>query len=172
MKEKHNRKPYLFGLAILIFLVGFRWPWPGGIKTWEDVDTFISENYPQVKHISTEELYTLFSNGRTFSLFDIRTPEEFAVSHLHGAVRADKAGEVELPRETFIVAYCSVGVRSAAFVRDLQQQGYLQAFNLKGSLFEWANKGFVLEQDGKSTYKAHPYNAKWGLFLDKKLHSD
>ena len=48
----------------------------------------------------------------------------------------------------------------------------MQAFNLRGSLFEWANKGYPLEQDGKNTHKAHPYNAKWGQFLDKKLHSD
>ncbi len=172
MKEKHNRKPYLFGLVILLFLVGFRWSWPGGIKTWEDIDTFISEKYPQVKHISTEELYTLFSNGGTIYLFDIRTSEEFAVSHLHGAVRVEKAEEVGLSRDTFIIAYCSVGVRSAAFVRDLQQQGYQQAYNLRGSLFEWANKGYPLELDGKSVHKVHPYNSRWGLFLEKELHSE
>ncbi len=169
---KYNGVPYLFWLAVLLFLVGFNWSWPGGLKTWADVDTFISKKYPQVQHLSTEELYTLVSNGRTFYLFDIRASEEFAVSHLHGAVRAEKAEEVDLPRDTFIIAYCSVGVRSAAFIRDLQQQGYMQAFNLRGSLFEWANKGYPLEQDGKNTHKAHPYNAKWGQFLDKKLHSD
>lgn len=172
MKEKFNGNLYLFSLVALLFLVGFGWSWPGGLKTWADVDSFISKRYPQVKHISTEELYTLSSNGRTFYLFDIRTPEEFGVSHLHGAVRAEKAEEVVLPRETFIIAYCSVGVRSAAFISDLQKQGYLQAHNLRGSLFEWANKGYPLEQDGKSTYKVHPYNSKWGLFLEKELHSE
>ena len=94
------------------------------------------------------------------------------MSHLHGSIRAEKAEEVELPRETFIIAYCSVGVRSAAFIRDLQQQGYQQAYNLQGSLFEWANKGYPLERDGRSMYKVHPYNSRWGLFLEKELHSE
>ncbi len=172
LTRKYNDSRYLLWLAVLFFLVGFRWSWPGGIKTWADVDTFISKKYPRVNHISTGELYSLFSNGRTLYLFDIRTPEEFAVSHLHGAVRAEKAEEVDLPRDTFIIAYCSVGVRSAAFIRDLQQEGYLQAYNLRGSLFEWANKGYPLEREGKSVYKVHPYDSKWGLFLEKKLHNE
>ena len=172
LTRKYNDSRYLLWLAVLFFLVGFSWSWPGSIKTWEDVDVFISKKYPQVKHISTGELRTLFSNGRTFYLFDIRTSEEFAVSHLHGAIRAEKAEEVELSRGTFIIAYCSVGVRSAAFIRDLQQEGYLQAYNLRGSLFEWANEGYPLVQGGKSVHKVHPYNSKWGLFLEKKLHSE
>lgn len=162
---------YFIWCSTLLLLVGFRWFWSGGIQTWDRVDHFISNKYPKVKHISTEEMQSLFFGGRRFYLFDIRTEEEFAVSHLAGAVRAEDGDEVGLPKEAFIIAYCSVGVRSADFIDDLQQHGYQQAYNLKGSLFEWANKGYFLERDGQRTYVAHPYNDEWGVLLDKKLHS-
>jgi rhodanese-related sulfurtransferase len=162
---------YLLWGFVLLLLVGFRWSWPGGTQTWERVNAIISDKYPQVKHISTEKLRTLFSNGRRFYLFDIRTDEEFAVSHLAGAVRTEDADEVKLPKEAFIIAYCSVGVRSAGFIDDLQHRGYKQSYNLEGTLFEWANKGYRLEQSEKRTYVVHPYNGAWGVLLDKKLHS-
>ena len=93
------------------------------------------------------------------------------MSHLAGAVWMEDAGEVKLPKDAFIIAYCSVGLRSAGFIDDLQQRGYQQSYNLEGSLFEWANKGYRLEQSEKRTYVVHPYNGDWGVLLDKKLHS-
>ena len=160
---------YLLWGSVLLLLVGFRWLWPGGIETWERVDDIISNKYPQVKYISTEEMRSLFSSGLRFYLFDIRTEEEFTVSHLAGAVRAEDGDEVGLPKDAFIIAYCSVGVRSAGFIDNLQRRGYQQAYNLKGSLFEWANKGYFMEQDGQRTYVAHPYSDEWGVLLDKKF---
>ncbi len=167
---KHTIRYFLW-CYVLLFLVGFRWFWLGGIQTWDRVDDIISNKYPQVKHISTEEMQALFSGGRRFQLFDIRAEEEFAVSHMTGAERAEDADEVKLPKEAFIIAYCSVGVRSAGFIHDLQRRGYQQVYNLKGSLFEWANKGYFMEQDGRRTSVAHPYSEEWGVLLDKKLHS-
>ena len=163
---------YLLWLSVLSLLAGFSWTWPGSVKSWADVDNFISSRYPEVNHISTEDLQILYKSGRQFNLFDVRTPEEFEVSHLSGAVRLEKAGKVNLPGDALIVAYCAVGVRSAAFVDDLQQRGYSHAYNLKGSIFEWANKGYPLVGSGKNAYKVHPYDNRWGVLLDKELHND
>jgi len=162
----------LFWLPVLCILAGFSWHWPGSVKSWADVNDFISSRYPGVNHISTEDLQLLYKSGQEFYLFDIRTAEEYNVSHLAGSVRLEEAAEVNLPKTAFIVAYCAVGVRSAAFVRDLQRRGYLKPYNLKGSIFEWANKGYPLVGNGKSTHKVHPYDSRWGLLLDKELHND
>jgi len=163
---------YLLWLPVFCVLAGFSWHWPGSVKSWADVDDIISGRYPGVNYISTEDLQLLYKSGQQFYLFDVRTPEEFGVSHLAGAVRLEKAEEVNLPKEALIVAYCAVGVRSAAFVRDLQRRGYLKAYNLKGSIFEWADRGYALERNGKVTYKVHPYDSSWGVLLDKEFHSD
>ncbi|MBW1634660.1 MAG: rhodanese-like domain-containing protein [Deltaproteobacteria bacterium] len=162
----------LLWLLVLSLLAGFSWHWPGGHKSWADVDNFISSRYPEVNHISTEDLQSLYKSGRQFYLFDIRTPEEFEVSHLAGAVRLEKVEEVNLPGDAFIIAYCAVGVRSAAFVDDLQRRGYSHVYNLKGSIFGWANKGYPTVRKGRNAYKVHPYNSRWGVLLDKELHND
>lgn len=174
-KDVHCRRYkvsiYLLWSLVLLLLVGFRWFWSDDVRTREDVDAFISRKYPLVKNISVEELQSLFAKKSKFYMFDVRDPEEFAVSHLRNAVREVKAEKVDLPAEVLIIAYCSVGVRSAAFVDNLQRHGYQRAYNLKGSLFEWANKGYPMEQSGKNTHKAHPYNSEWGALLDSSLHS-
>jgi len=155
----------------LLFLVGFGWFWSDDVKTRDDVDALISKNYPLVENISVEELRSWFAENRSIYLFDVRVPEEFAVSHMRNAVRMEKAKSVALPESALIIAYCSVGVRSAAFINDLNKRGYQQAFNLRGSLFEWANRGYPMEQNGKNTHKVHPYNSEWGTLLDFRLHS-
>jgi len=169
-ERNYNSFRCLFWVFLLSLLVGFRWYWPGSVRSWEDVDNLISDRYPQVKHISTTELLSLYTTGQKIFIFDIRTEKEFTVSHLHGAIRAEEAGVVDLPEDSFIVAYCSVGVRSAEFIRDLQQQGFFRVYNLKGSLFEWASRGYPMEQDGASTQYVHPYNSQWGELLDSELH--
>jgi hypothetical protein len=45
-----------------------------------------------------------------------------------------------------------------------------RVFNLKGSIFEWANRGNpVVNQHGVTPY-VHPYNRRWGQLLNKKYH--
>ena len=67
------------------------------------------------------------------------------MSHLPGARLADaKAPAAQLLSglctNQAIVVYCSVGYRSSRLVERLQQAGYTNAFNLDGSIFQWATK--------------------------------
>jgi rhodanese-related sulfurtransferase len=106
-------------------------------------------------------------------LIDAREQEEYQVSHLENAIRLTDAKEVltsygdgRLP----VIVYCSVGYRSAKMVDQLVRAGMKNVFNLKGSIFKWANSGNpVYNQAGVTPY-VHPYDEKWGILLDKKLH--
>jgi rhodanese-related sulfurtransferase len=127
-----------------------------------------------VPSISTAQLSALIEQkpspqvGRVL-LLDVRAADEFAVSHLPAAIHvpADQVldfAERELTllnRSHPIVAYCSVGVRSATAAQDLQLVGFTNVKNLRGSIFQWANEGRPM-QGGT---QVHPYNRRWGWLL-------
>ena len=107
-------------------------------------------------------------------LLDVRGPEEFAVSHLAGARRAQSLEAAVrvldgAPKTVPVVAYCSVGYRSSALVRKLMEAGYVDVHNLEGSIFEWANEGHPVERGGRVVGEVHPYAWPWSRYLRRDL---
>jgi rhodanese-related sulfurtransferase len=103
-------------------------------------------------------------------LLDVRTPKEFAVSHLPGAqlIAPDAKPEdvlAKLDRKRPVVVYCSVGYRSSKLAERLQAAGLAQVMNLEGSIFAWANEDRALEKDGQPATQVHPYNKRYGQML-------
>lgn len=132
----------------------------------------VRARFPDVRFISTAQLAGWLSdtNREAPVLLDARTEVEFNVSHLPNAVR-------EVPPEALtsgkpIVAYCSIGWRSAETVRRLVQDGHTNVFNLEGSIFKWASEGRALEQHGQPANTVHPYDSKWVRLLPSTLRSD
>ena len=79
-------------------------------------------------------------------LLDAREEEEFAVSHIPGAVHIgynhwSKEAVKNINMEKKIVVYCSVGYRSEKIGKKLKDLGFENVYNLYGSIFEWANQG-------------------------------
>lgn len=149
--------------------------------TWRIVDALIGAACPEVASLSTDRLAAWLEDGPQPLLLDARTPEEYAVSHLRGAVRVDPeaspealAGEVATLRgadgDTPVVAYCSVGIRSARVADRLRRAGFDAVYNLDGSIFRWASEGRPVVRDGEPVSEVHPYNAVWGLLLPHDLH--
>ncbi len=105
-------------------------------------------------------------------LLDVREREEFDVSHLPGATylgykNLNEQTIQQLPKDTTIVLYCSVGYRSEKIGELLQKRGYQNVYNLYGSIFEWANNGYPLvNAAGQSTKEVHTYNRKWSKWVD------
>ena len=158
---------FLFSFALLLLLCGFFWNTP----TWEAINEGIAHDYPTVHHISTETLKADLEQGKKMVLIDVREKEEYGVSHLPAAINIIHAKDITLSKDTPIVVYCSVGVRSAKFAQKLDKLGYTNVLNLRGSIFEWANKGFPLMRGNTGVKSAHPFNRKWGTLLKKELHS-
>lgn len=141
-----------------------------GSPTWEEIDKLISRKYPTVAHIEVEQLHAAIERGESPLLIDARAPEEYAVSHLPGARNLTTAGEVHADKETAIVVYCSVGVRSAILAKALQEAGFSRVHNLRGSIFAWAERGYPLWRGDTRADKVHPYDKKWGTLLNRDLH--
>ena len=145
---------------------------------WSAVDSMIARSSPTARHLSTDSLATLLADSTRPQpiLLDTRPVEEYRVSHLHGARRLDPDATAfpmldGVPKDTLIVAYCSVGYRSSAIVERLQDAGFINVYNLEGSIFQWANEGRPVYRNGQPVRQVHPFDAVWGQLLDESLHA-
>ena len=144
--------------------------------TWPAVKRLIRERFPEVPQVSTTELseWLATPGGTRPLLLDARAPEEWAVSHLPGALLATTedqalAGLQGVEKERLIVVYCSVGHRSAALAQQLISRGFTNVHNLEGSIFAWANEGRPVYQGERAVRQVHPYNKVWGQLLNRDL---
>jgi rhodanese-related sulfurtransferase len=135
---------------------------------WLFLKGMIRLRFPGVQPISIAQLAEWLAASAPPLLWDVRTPAEYAVSHLPSAdlVTGDAiAASADLSPDTPIVVYCSVGYRSAAIAAQLQAAGFQQVFNLEGSIFEWANQHRPIYANGQIVHQVHPYNRYWGKLL-------
>ena len=109
----------------------------------------------------------------SITLLDIRSPEEFRVSHLQQSRFIDydsfELSELkDVPKEDTIVLYCSVGYRSERIGEKLQKAGYEHVYNLYGGIFQWKNEGReVVNMENQPTDSVHTYNRNWSKWLEK-----
>lgn len=109
-------------------------------------------------------------------LLDARALQEFKVSHLKSAIHVGynrfdlKETLPKLPKDknTNIVVYCSLGIRSETIAHKLIQEGYTNVYNLYGGIFEWKNANFkVVDTLGNTTEKVHAFSKNWSKWLKK-----
>jgi rhodanese-related sulfurtransferase len=142
--------------------------------SWAALNRLLQTQFPSVKSLSIVELADWLKQDDRPLLLDARTPAEYQVSHLPGAQLASQ-DLLEDAKEALaaqpIVVYCSVGYRSAQLTAKLQEKGLEQVFNLKGSIFAWANAGYSVYCGAEPVLQVHPYNAVWGKLLNEDLRS-
>ena len=145
---------------------------PTAQVTWTETEERIAETFPDVPVIETANLSELMQDPtHTLVLLDVREPDEFAVSHLRGAVRVtapDRAAALlrDAPADATVVAYCSVGYRSARLAAALRDRGLADVRNLEGSIFRWANEDRPLFRGDTPVRHVHPFDETWGVLLE------
>jgi rhodanese-related sulfurtransferase len=70
-----------------------------------------------------------------------------------------------------IVVYCSVGVRSARLARALAVAGAANVQNLRGGIFDWANRGLPLAGPSGAAGRVHRYDETWETLLEPRLRA-
>ncbi|MFC5048210.1 rhodanese-like domain-containing protein [Aquimarina hainanensis] len=115
-----------------------------------------------------------------FILLDAREEKEFEISHLKNAIHVgydhfiiDTITKKKFSKDSPIVVYCSLGIRSERIAEKLKKQGYKNIFNLYGGIFEWKNKNFpVVNKHEQETDSIHVFSKEWGKWLlkGKKKH--
>lgn len=121
-----------------------------------------------VPYIEVEEL----AQNSQYLLLDTREEDEYKISHIPDALWVGyKTFDIKslgdnIPRDTSIVVYCSVGVRSEDIGEKLLANGFSGVNNLFGGIFEWKNQGnSVLDSAGRTTENVHAYSKFWGHLL-------
>ncbi len=140
-------------------------------------------NTESIPYISVDNLKSLIKktldsapNNNQIILLDAREPKEYQVSHIKNAIcvgyddfNFNKTIK-SLPsnKNTKIVVYCSLGIRSEDIAEKLKKAGYINIYNLYGGIFEWKNQDNpIVNSKDNPTNKVHAFNKEWSRWLLK-----
>ena len=139
---------------------------------WFLLKKSLRHRFPKVEWITTQQLSDWLADKHREKpvLLDVRTEEEWNVSHLPGARRVDPGASTEsvaagISKDAPIVTYCAVGYRSGDLATRLRDAGFTRVQNLEGSIFQWANEHRPLVRDDQPVSRVHPYSKLWGRLL-------
>lgn len=130
------------------------------------------ENKESIPYITVAELV----QKENIVLLDSREKIEYETSHIKNAVCVGydkfKLKKIKklLPKDknTPIVVYCSLGIRSEDIAEKLKKAGYTNVYNLYGGIFEWKNQdNSVVDNKGETTENVHTFNEDWSIWLKK-----
>ena len=108
-----------------------------------------------LKTISSRDAYKLIQaeKGNTnFLLLDIRTSDEFKMSHINGAVNIDFYAENfrdqldQLVKTKKILIYCRTGNRSGKTLPVMSELGFREVYNMAGGIKDWELNGYEVVQ--------------------------
>jgi rhodanese-related sulfurtransferase len=145
------------------------------------IELSIAEDSQIVQMSSDAVLDLLDDKAGKVLLFDVREPDEFAVSHLPGAIRLAPDASIDQFYKHYgtrlegimPIFYCSVGRRSNALAEAVAAHGHLDTkrqpitpTNLRGGIFRWHNEAKPLVNVQGTTDQVHPYNGFWRRLLE------
>jgi rhodanese-related sulfurtransferase len=125
-----------------------------------------------VPTVNPKQLSQLLQHKQAPVLLDARSLAEYEVSHITGARFAnyesfEPSQLKDVPKDTPVVVYCSVGARSERVGEQLLQAGFKNVHHLYGGLFAWMNQGNPVYNSHGKTDKIHAYSRSWGVWLQK-----
>ena len=145
------------------------------LQDMERIKAIIRAASPAVSQLNCETLAEWMQGLAPVLLIDVRSPEEFAVSHLRGAINRGNAAQIvqalEERKAARTVLYCAVGFRSSRLAQILSGRGVAGVMNLEGSMFQWANEGRPIYRDERPVQEVHPYGKRWAGLLKPDLVS-
>jgi glyoxylase-like metal-dependent hydrolase (beta-lactamase superfamily II)/rhodanese-related sulfurtransferase len=98
-------------------------------------------------------------------IVDIREPEEYAYSHVAGAIslpQAELATRLEtIPRDRSVVLVCHSGMRSYRAAQFLLQVGYRDVASLKGGSAAWQAAGLPMSATAQGATRPNILESDW-----------
>jgi molybdopterin/thiamine biosynthesis adenylyltransferase/rhodanese-related sulfurtransferase len=96
-----------------------------------------------IEQVSARGVKGLLDSGEKITLLDVRSPEEWQITHLEGAKHIpldDLLTRVsELDTADNMVVYCHHGMRSQKAIAGLQKLGFSKLKNMAGGIDSWSN---------------------------------
>lgn len=93
-----------------------------------------------MKQLTAKEVETLFREGKTFNIIDVREAEEVASGKIPGSINIPlgllEFRMNELDKEKEYILVCRSGGRSGRAAQLLESYGY-KVINMTGGMLEW-----------------------------------
>lgn len=107
---------------------------------------------PQIPTVEPKEFIADLKGDTEGVLLDVRTPDEYAESHIAGAINIDYLDSAKFDKEaskldkghTYYV-YCRSGHRSLEAARKMSDLGF-KTVDLKGGILNWESQGLPVEK--------------------------
>ena len=109
---------------------------------------------PAIKNVSVDEFDKLRTNS-TSVILDVRTPNEYALGHIPGAVNIDWYGKdftekvAALDKSHTYLVHCASGNRSAKACQKMSQLNFIALYNLEGGFKAWEQADKPVEKARK-----------------------
>lgn len=108
-----------------------------------------------------------------YVILDTREKDEYEVSHLKNAIWVgykdfNLSRVAHVQKNSAVLLYCSIGYRSEKIAKRMRAAGFTNVTNLVGGIFAWSNLDKPVYDSSGLTYKVHPYDAVWGLWLKRR----
>jgi rhodanese-related sulfurtransferase len=150
------------------------------VKPLAPVEADVRARFPSVGQLTTADAEALLAKPEGVMIIDARSPAEYAVSHLPGAVNVDPSTSASTFQSTYgqslkdktVVVYCSVGMRSSTLAGTIgaaaKSSGASAVYNLQGGVFRWHNERRPLVNASGPTDEVNPYSSNAKLFLERQ----
>lgn len=92
------------------------------------------------ENINKNEAYEMLSENDNAVLLDVRSPQEFEEGHMQNAINIPtyeirkRTEKIIKDKETIIICYCTIGVRSKKAIKILRKLGYKNLYHLDGGM--------------------------------------
>lgn len=101
---------------------------------------WITKLYRSKENLTKEEVNQMIRNNTNTILLDVRSHQEYEEGHLNGAINIPtyeiyrNAPKIIKDKNTIIIAYCTVGLRSKNAINILRRMGYKNLYHLNGGI--------------------------------------
>lgn len=86
-------------------------------------------------------------NNTEFMILDVRTPQEYAMEHISGAINLDfysknfRTNLSNLDKDKTYLIYCRTGRRSGVTLNMMRELGFSGVYDVAGGIAAWKAKG-------------------------------
>jgi len=118
--------------------------------SYKTAEELIAEAKGRIREVTAAECIAAFDGPNAPVLLDIREMNETNLGRMKGAIviprgKLEQNVEALVPRDKYVVLYCSSGNRSALAADTLQTMGYTNCASMAGGWKEWVSLGGPVE---------------------------
>lgn len=111
----------------------------------------VQEARNSTKQVPIAELKKVLDADEDITLLDVRTPKEYEVVHIPGAINVSRGllefsiWSVVPDKDEKIYVYCKSGARAALATKQLNDFGYKNAVAIATGMTDWAKSGYPVQ---------------------------